>query len=555
MIYNSNIAEAPLTQESCQPDQTICLAENRYGSGKLRVVKKFVGLLTIFSLTLAIPFHATAAEDKESFFPASLQQTEPQRVFSLGDDAELGFSQLGKWPDKLCTSTADPNCDFNDAKWGVKTIMASATLGVCTSQENEDCIESVEIARDGKEFSALKFEKYVTAGTCDSSGFTGCAFPPDPSKKLPRGGKLSIWSEVVDGKTLPIKYLVTYSYEMNYDDENKYFVINNVGLAIRPMKEIDTSRWDSLWSENGKSGIQFDFQSNVEMKATIHLSNSVVGWFKARMQNVDLQISEFSSRNNRLTVSAKAVTIPTFAVKKPVNELTSQEADFAQYFGYGKGVSGGEPGNPRIFEYLEYWRPKLQDIATHTKTNWSLKSTRWTSENKCLNATNRVLGVVSTNSMGYDGNPPKFVDGFLNYRVSGFHLGADGKTPNLGTYDLVLRSDAARCLYGFSSAPVSATVTIAGANGNENLATTVVAEKNGWLKMKAAGFTFSEKNIKVKLTQEAVPATSSSAGATSTSTTAQSAKPKLKTVNCFKGKITKKVTAAKPVCPTGYKKK
>lgn len=72
----------------------------------------------------------------------------------------------------------------------------------------------------------------------------------------------------------------------------------------------------------------------------------------------------------------------------------------------------------------------------------------------------------------------------------------------MGTYDLVLRSDAARCLYGFSSAPVSATVTIAGANGNENLATTVVAEKNGWLKMKAAGFTFSEKNIKVKLTQE-----------------------------------------------------
>ena len=558
MIYNSNIAEAPLTQESCQPDQTICLAENRYGSGKLRVVKKFVGLLTIFSLTLAIPFHATAAEDKESFFPASLQQSDPQRVFSLGDDTELGFSQLGKWPDKLCTSTADPNCDFNDAKWGVKTIEATAILNVCTEQENEDCIESIEIARDGKEFSALKFEKYVVAGTCGPTASAGCAFPPDPSKKLPRGGKLSIWSEVVDGKVMPIKYLVTYSYAMNYDDENKYFVINDSGLAIRPMKEIEATRWDSLWSENGKSGIQYDFQSNVEMKATIHLSNKVVGWFKARMQNVDIQISKLSATNNRLTVSAKAVTIPTFAVQRPINELTSQEADFAQYFGYGKGVSGGEPGNPRIFEYLEYWRPKLQDIATHVKTNWSLKSTRWVSENKCLNSTDRVLGIVSTNSMGYDGNPPKFIDGFLNYRVSGFHHAADGKTPNLGTYDLVLQSDAARCLYGFSSAPVSATVTIAGANGNENLATTVVTEKNGWLKMKAAGFTFSEKNIKVKLTQEAVPATSSSAGATSTSTTAptaQSAKPKIKMVSCIKGKTVKKIPGVNSKCPAGYKKK
>jgi hypothetical protein len=159
--------------------------------------------------------------------------------------------------------------------------------------------------------------------------------------------------------------------------------------------------------------------------------------------------------------------------------------------------------------------------------------------------------------MGYDGNPPKFIDGFLNYRVSGFHHAADGKTPNLGTYDLVLQSDAARCLYGFSSAPVSATVTIAGANGNENLATTVVVEKNGWLKMKAAGFTFSEKNIKVKLTQEAVPATSPSAGATSTSTTAttaQSAKPKIKMVSCVKGKIVKKIPGVNSKCPKGYKK-
>jgi hypothetical protein len=28
-----------------------------------------------------------------------------------------------------------------------------------------------------------------------------------------------------------------------------------------------------------------------------------------------------------------------------------------------------------------------------------------------------------------------------------------------------------------------------------------------------------------------------------------------KTITCVKGKISKKVTAVKPVCPTGYKKK
>ena len=88
-----------------------------------------------------------------------------------------------------------------------------------------------------------------------------------------------------------------------------------------------------------------------------------------------------------------------------------------------------------------------------------------------------VVGVVSTNAMGYDSNAPAFKDGFLNYRVTGLHFQSDGLTPNLGTYDLVLRSDAARCLYGFSDAPISATVEIAGADGTQNVATTVVSEK------------------------------------------------------------------------------
>jgi hypothetical protein len=211
-----------------------------------------------------------------------------------------------------------------------------------------------------------------------------------------------------------------------------------------------------------------------------------------------------------------------------------------------KGVVSAAPGNERIFEYLEYWRPLLKDIAPKTNTFWTLNSTRWTSSNKCLSDTTRVLGVVSTNSMGYDGTAPKFVDGFLNYRVAGLHFAADGKTLNLGTYDLVLRSDAARCLYGFSSAPVSATVTIAGADGTQNIATTVVTEKDGWLKMKAAGFTFSEKQIRVKITQEPALAASSAPVAVA---------KKKSTITCVKGKSTKKVSAVSPKCPAGFKKK
>jgi hypothetical protein len=63
--------------------------------------------------------------------------------------------------------------------------------------------------------------------------------------------------------------------------------------------------------------------------------------------------------------------------------------------------------------------------------------------------------------------------------------------------------------------------------------------------MTAAGFTFSTPKIKVKLSQEAE------------ATPAASPKPFIqkRTISCVKGKASKNVTALKPKCPAGFKKK
>jgi hypothetical protein len=116
----------------------------------------------------------------------------------------------------------------------------------------------------------------------------------------------------------------------------------------------------------------------------------------------------------------------------------------------------------------------------------------------------------------------------------------DGVTPVKGSYNLVMRSEVARCLYGFTNAPIQASVSIIGGEST-NVATTVLGERNGWLSMSAAGFTFSTKTIQVKLSQEKAVVT------TPKQTTIK------KTIKCVKGKVTKKVTAVKPKCPSGYK--
>jgi hypothetical protein len=340
---------------------------------------------------------------------------------------------------------------------------------------------------------------------------------------------------------------------MYYESAEKKFILQNVALGIRPFKVISGNKWSSLYYTATESGILYNFPENVQMRAVIHMSKSAAGWFKARLNNPDISISSLNSLNSRVEITGAPVTVPAFAYQRNLNELSDEEK---KYTGALKGVISVEPGTREIFDYIEMARKVVNDVAKYSNTYWTLTSTPWDNRNPCLQDSTRVLGIVSTNAIGYEGASPEFKDGFLNYRVTGIHFGPDGKTPNLGTYDLLLRSDAARCLYGFSNAPISATVSISGSDGSQNVATTVVSEKDGWLKMKATGFTFSEKNIKVKLIQEKAAGVEAPKLPLPVERLPVVKKTvKKQTITCIKGKVTRKVTAIAPVCPSGFKKR
>jgi hypothetical protein len=119
-----------------------------------------------------------------------------------------------------------------------------------------------------------------------------------------------------------------------------------------------------------------------------------------------------------------------------------------------------------------------------------------------------------------------------------------------------MRSDIARCVYGFSKAPIKAELSIVSADGSPQIATTVLGEKNGWVFLSAANFEFSAPIIKAKLSQEVVVEPTPAPTATATPTpTKKPVPPKKISITCTKGKTVKKVTAIKPKCPAGYKKK
>jgi hypothetical protein len=193
-------------------------------------------------------------------------------------------------------------------------------------------------------------------------------------------------------------------------------------------------------------------------------------------------------------------------------------------------------------EIMNAMLPTIGDKATKTTQYWSYRTlTGWNNPDvsRCSKKSAQVGGVVTTNALTYSSGPPTFnkATGSLEYKVASPHLEADGKVAS-GSYDLAVKSDVARCIYGFSSAPIQASISILSEEGEKKVATTVVNERNGWLYLSAKGFTFSSPTIRVKLTQKG-----------------SAAAAKRSMITCAKGKALKKVTGVNPKCPAGFKRK
>ena len=104
------------------------------------------------------------------------------------------------------------------------------------------------------------------------------------------------------------------------------------------------------------------------------------------------------------------------------------------------------------------------------------------------------------------------------------------------------------------------TVQVVNENGTPQVATTAVSMKDGIIDISASGFHFSSPKIVAKKAINSGISTTSKQNLKDDWTEISSATipiiiQKKSTITCVKGKISKKITAIKPTCPSGYKKK
>jgi hypothetical protein len=446
---------------------------------------------------------------------------------ATGGKASFGSFRTGSWQvrqtEENYKACFDPGPD-GDCDTGKSGMYAgSAVLPVC-GEVIESCIEKVWVyPQDGLATEATFVKNLEGQKT---KGY--------PARGVPTGATPSIWSSGTLHSGGTGEYVVMANMFFNLQGSRMY--VDKLQLSVTPVKEVSapgetapvytvcnggaqrggTTVGDCLSAGNGLSfectytqqdicGLTQEFSDNTRIGVSLKLHNKITGWFHGRVKAPDLQVSRVSDIYNRVKIDALPVQVSRFVAKSRPDLGDKNPMDVIQNIGFAGPYTDVSATSPDAFRVLQNYRQRANDTAAGVSTIWSLSSVSAdqasNSGSQCLADTSRVLGLVTTNATAYSGSTPQFRGGFLNYEVAGTHYLPGGVELSQGSYDLVMRSDVARCLYGFANAPISASVSVVNNKGQKSFATTVVNEKNGWLKMAAYGFTFSKKVIKVKITK------------------------------------------------------
>jgi hypothetical protein len=498
----------------------------------------------------------------------------------------------------ICNTGKEPGCAFT--VWAMYRAILPACVG--TSDTN-CLSEITAINADGKSlkvitlstFPAFRFEDFegdLTQGVPRGSGAVLVSIPEAPhaggdnylmklvvtsNRTQESGGVYGVPS--ISASMMAVK-IVEGAFRGSRTETNTASYARAQGISVRGVTNLavgelpDPRYQECVMSSTTQCALPYGLPQDISFGFSARFSFNLTGWLHGRMRDASIKLEKRSEKESLLTVSARPIKVPVLDVVKSVDDLpdsllahfaTSEWAGETLRYPLATTTQGvklmssekNRAGLKNIsFKFINarfdtgsmkdflQWLPIAGDKAAALPTQWRVSTMTDRGSGvvqECLNKGKTLAGLVTTNSTMYLDGPPTYdaSQGSLDYKVASTHYEEDGKTEFKGTYELLMSSSVARCIYKFTNAPIKATVSVTSEDGVPNVATIVVNEKNGWLTLAAYNFTFSAPTVSVKLTQDKPKVVTP-------------AKPVIKKITCVKGKITKKITATK--CPAGYKK-
>ncbi len=530
--------------------------------------------------------YAYALEDEQWAKPNNFQDGHHSILIEDGNEFNNQFSSLFGYTESnsyLCSSLIDKNCA------NLYSFSFNSILPICSDEKSIDCIAGFEtIDKEGAIDSGV-FSKYAQPN--HPNKFSG-----DSSLNLPNPESPSIWNFPNSPHSNGNLYGLTVGVSGEFTKGSKStnwtsFYVNLQAVSLKNgfgkitdingfenfpkciqskqgersfyscgsgAEEYGQYRCAIKSTENGDCYLNHSLPKEMKFKVNLRLSKEPNGWLHGRVFNPEISIKN-SNNVFEVSISGVASEVPTFYTGGQFNDLSKALQDFwtnclPKYLcPSGTRKAGSDPNNNpigasrnvlytpepygnRVIEQLSELLPMTNDKSIAVPSRWSIRtldSREMQSANGCFTKGAGLKGIVSTNATVYSEGPPEYSGDNLQYKVAAPHLRPDN-TEFRGSYNLVMRSDVARCVYGFSSAPIRATIQVVNDSGVNSVATTTISEKNNWLSLAAYNFTFSAPTIKVNLSQ---------------------AKNQKYTITCTKGKLIRKISGTPPKCPSGFKKK
>jgi hypothetical protein len=577
---------------------------------KLSIVILTAGLLLLGTN----PGNSTIGEDEQWPIP---------NEFGLGhhsiviEDPVTGLthSQLTGYADRntfLCKSLDDPRCET------VNNFNYDIILPICTEDTSMDCIRKIEAIHGDGRIDTATFKRYTHLDHPNAFRGSKERGLPDPlmpslwefqnsrhafgnqyaiavgmSGNIGKGQQVGnhrdffinlhpVSLKVGSGGTYDVNSFANYSKCLEVVDPSTGQ--SHVGCG-GGAEDFGNYRCAFKLGENGNCLLRHAFPEGVKFRVTVDLSKEPNGWFHGRMKDPEIKVEPIGVGGVRLIVEGMSTKQPVFywgdnfssmtEVQRQIwNECVPRFGCFSSTRIAGSNPDRESDGNKRnvqfyprptgesLIDFMAKFLPVVGDKSVVVPSAWNMRALSTSEMSKaarCFTQGGGVKGIVTTNATVYSEGPPSFEGTTLQYRVAAPHYTAQGEKFR-GTYNLVMRSEVARCLYGFSDAPIKASIEVFGEDGEKSVATTIVGERSGWLYLAAHNFTFSSPTIKATISQDVAVSsptpipTPTRSSDSSMKTPSVVVSPEKKSIKCFKGNKTKKVTAVKPKCPKGFKK-
>lgn len=435
----------------------------------------------------------------------------------------------------------------------------------CSDDPDSPCVKSFEASIDnGKTWMQPSSSQTYSAYQTDQSKYPAGTYvvqtknwKGDKKTFLPSGADSSVFKFPKAPHFGGDEYLLQPIVTGKSSTQSENAKAHSLALSIIPIQTYAAPNPNicSIWITTCFN--LYNFKNDVVFRVVLdlkYLAPSFSGWFQSRIKDSAIEQpspTEFSFIGSAITVSS---VIAEF--NKPYSEeLVNAYPNLKTGFWFGNQPYKGQAAFSNTNEAIKNWI-KLESFipkrATIDSTIW--RAVSYSTEvsayvygemKGCLQSRNGILGQVSTNATAYYISAPLWDEqtDSLSFTIAAPTYESDGDK-KVGLYDLVLRQDVARCLWGNELSKGKAQIEVLNRDGTSQVSSTTFQLRNGYVYFRAAGFHYSIPRVKVSVVQSSPKSSKSDLII-----------KKKKTIICTNGKVSKQFSSAKPKCPSGYKEK